>query len=51
VIGGFKHFWAIYINVKDHVEKEQSDPELLQNGRELTTKVRNNLGLSLCTVP
>jgi len=27
------------------------DTELLQNGRELTTKVRNNLSLSLCTVP
>ena len=27
------------------------DTELLQNGRKLTTKVRNNLGLSLCTVP
>ena len=25
--------------------------ELLQSGRELTTKWGNNLGLSLCTVP
>ena len=25
--------------------------ELLRNGRELTTKVGNNLGLSLCAVP
>ena len=25
--------------------------ELLQSGRELTTKVRNNLGLSSCAVP
>ena len=25
--------------------------ELLWSGRELTTKVGNNLGLSLCTVP
>ena len=29
----------------------QSRVELLQSGRELTTKVKNNLGLSLCTVP
>ena len=27
------------------------DTELLWSGRELTTKVENNLGLSLCTVP
>jgi len=27
------------------------EAELLQSGRELTTKVRNNLGLSSCTVP
>ena len=25
--------------------------ELLQSGKELTTKVGNNLGLSSCTVP
>jgi len=25
--------------------------ELLRSGRELTTKVENNLGLSLCAVP
>jgi len=25
--------------------------ELLQSGRELTTKVGNNLGLSLCAIP
>jgi len=29
----------------------QSRVELLQSRRELTTKIRNNLGLSLCTVP
>jgi len=29
----------------------QSGVELLWRGRELTTKVENNLGLSLCTVP
>ena len=29
----------------------QSGAELLQSGKELTTKVENNLGLSLCTVP
>ena len=29
----------------------QSGVELLQSGRELTTKVENNLGLSLCAVP
>ena len=29
----------------------QSRAELLQSERELTTKVRNNLSLSLCTVP
>ena len=28
-----------------------SRAELLRSGRELTTKVGNNLGLSLCTVP
>ena len=28
-----------------------SGVELLWSGRELTTKVGNNLGLSLCTVP
>jgi len=28
-----------------------SGVELLQNRRELTTKVENNLGLSSCTVP
>jgi len=28
-----------------------SGAELLQSGRDLTTKVGNNLGLSLCTVP
>jgi len=28
----------------------QSGVELLWSGRELTTKVGNNLGLSLCTV-
>ena len=32
-------------------EWSRVDTELLQNGRELTTKVRNNLSLSLCTVP
>jgi len=29
----------------------QSEVELLQSGRGLTTKVENNLGLSSCTVP
>ena len=29
----------------------QSGAELLQSRRELTTKVKNNLGLSLCPVP
>jgi len=29
----------------------QSGAELLQNERELTTKVENNLGLSSCAVP
>ena len=29
----------------------QNGAELLQSGRELTTKWGNNLGLSLCTVP
>ena len=29
----------------------QSGAKLLQNERELVTKVRNNLGLSLYTVP
>jgi len=29
----------------------QSGAELLQSGRELTTKVGNNLGLSSCAVP
>jgi len=29
----------------------QSRAELLQSGKELTIKVRNNLGLSLCIVP
>ena len=29
----------------------RSGAELLQSGRELTTKVGNNLGLSLCTIP
>jgi len=29
----------------------RSEAELLWSGRELTTKVRNNLGLSSCTVP
>jgi len=29
----------------------QSGAELLWSGRELTTKVGNNLGLSLCAVP
>jgi len=29
----------------------QSGAELLQSGRELTTKMGNNLGLSSCTVP
>jgi len=29
----------------------QSRVELLQSRRELTTKIRNNLGLSSCTVP
>jgi len=29
----------------------QSRVEILQSGRELTTKVKNNLGLSLCAVP
>ena len=28
-----------------------SGAELLQSGRELTTKWENNLGLSLCAVP
>jgi len=28
-----------------------SRAELLQSERELTTKMENNLGLSLCTVP
>ena len=28
-----------------------SRAELLQSGRELTTKIENNLGLSSCTVP
>ena len=29
----------------------RSGAELLQSGRELTTKVGNNLGLSLCAIP
>ena len=29
----------------------RSRVELLQSRRELTTKIRNNLGLSSCTVP
>ena len=29
----------------------QSRVELLWRGRELTTKVENNLGLSLCAMP
>ena len=29
----------------------QSRAELLQSGRELATKVENNLGLSSCAVP
>jgi len=29
----------------------QSEAELLQSGRELTTKWENNLGLSSCAVP
>ena len=29
----------------------QSGAELLWSGRELTTKVGKNLGLSLCTMP
>ena len=29
----------------------QSEAELLQSGRILTTKVENNLGLSSCAVP
>ena len=29
----------------------QNGAELLWNGRELTTKVGNNLGLSSCAVP
>ena len=29
----------------------QSRVELLWSGRELTTKVKNNLGLSSCSVP
>ena len=29
----------------------QSEVELLWSGRKLTTKVGNNLGLSLCTMP
>jgi len=29
----------------------QSEVELLQSGRELTTKWENNLGLSSCAVP
>jgi len=29
----------------------QNGAELLWSGRKLTTKVENNLGLSLCTVP
>jgi len=29
----------------------RSGVELLRSGRELTTKVRNNLGLSSCAVP
>jgi len=29
----------------------QNGAELLRSGRELTTKVENNLGLSSCAVP
>jgi len=32
-------------------EVTQSGAELFRSGRELTTKVGNNLGLSWCTVP
>jgi len=44
----------MFISVKDVQSGSrvtQSGAELLQSGRELTTKVGNNLGLSLCAVP
>jgi len=37
--------------VQSRSRMTQSGAKLLQSGRELTTKVGNNLGLSLCTVP
>jgi len=44
----------VITNCQEHVEQEQSDPEwsgITLSGKELTTKVGNNLGLSLYTVP
>jgi len=39
------------MNVQSRNRVTQSGAELLWSGRELTTKIGNNLGLSSCTVP
>jgi len=39
------------MNVQSRNRVTQSGAELLWSGRELTTKIWNNLGLSSCTVP
>jgi len=39
------------MNVQSRNRVTQSRAELLWSGRELTTKIGNNLGLSSCTVP
>jgi len=46
--------YAVYKNKFNYllfIRNVQSRSGVTQSGRELTTKVRNNLGLSSCTVP
>ena len=48
-------FWSVFIltvkNMQSGSRVTQTGAKLLQSGKRLTTKVRNNLGLSLCAVP
>jgi len=51
VSGSFGFARVVVRNVQSRNGVTQSGVELLWSERELSTKVRNNLGLSLCAVP
>jgi len=43
-------FWAVVKNIQNKSKKIWNKVKLFWSKRELTTKVRNNLGLSLCAM-